>query len=464
MVLHWLADSSFVIGALNPTQNLIPAAFKHHQLSPRPGESTRSNIFKPWAASQPVVWLPGESLEVIYQRCAGLDVHKKTVVAHVITPEAQKTRSFSTMTQDLLKLADWLHQHQVRDVAMESTGVYWKPIYNLLEGEFTLLVANAHHIKTVPGRKTDVKDAQWIANLLRHGLLRASYIPERPQRELRELLRYRRSLIQQRAQVVNRIQKVLEGANIKLSSVASDVVRASGRAMLEAMIQGIEEPEALAALAKGQLRNKAPALEQALRALMGPHQRMMLQSQLRHLEFLEEEIGRLNAEVETRMHPFEGAVAHLDEIPGIGVRTAQQVLAEIGVDMGRFPTAEHLASWAKVCPGNNQSAGKRKSSRSGRGNPWLRAALVEAAWAAVRAKKSYLCPQYHRLATRQGAKRAVLAVAHTILVTIYHLLRYGTIYQDLGPNYFDERSQLATVRRAVRRIERLGYKVTLEAA
>ena len=403
-------------------------------------------------------------MEVVYQRCAGLDVHKKSVVAHVMTPEARETRSFSTMTQDLLKLADWLQQHQVTHVAMESTGVYWKPIYNLLEEGFTLLVVNAYHIKVVPGRKTDVKDAQWIADLLRHGLLRGSYIPERPQRELRELLRYRRSLVQQRAQVVNRIQKVLEGANIKLSSVASNVVGASGRAMLEAMIQGATDPQGLTALAKGRLREKGPALEQALEGLMGPHQRMMLQSQLRHLDFLEEEIGRLNEEVAERMRPFEGAVARLDAIPGLGRATAQEVLAEIGVDMARFPSAGHLASWAKVCPGNNQSAGKRKSSRSGHGNPWLRAALVQAAWAAARTKRSYLAAQYRRLAARRGAKRAILAVAHTILVTIYHLLRHGTTYQDLGVNYFDERRRLATVRRAVRRIERLGYQVTLEVA
>jgi len=347
---------------------------------------------------------------------------------------------------------------------MESTGVYWKPIYNLLEEDFTVLVVNAQHIKAVPGRKTDVKDAQWIAGLLRHGLVRGSYIPDRPQRELRELLRYRRSLIQQRAQVVNRIQKVLEGANIKLSSVASDVVGASGRAMLEAMVRGTEDPQELAALAKGSLRKKQGPLQDALRGLMGGHQRLLLESQLRHLDFLEEDISRLSAEVAARMRPFEEAVQRLDAIPGIGRRTGEESLAELGMDMGRFPTAGHLASWAKVCPGNNQSADKRKSGRAGHGNPWLRAALVEAAWAAVRTKGSYLAAQYHRLAARRGAKRAILAVAHTILVTIYHLLRHGTTYQDLGGKYFDERDRLTAVRRAVRRIERLGYKVTLEAA
>lgn len=403
-------------------------------------------------------------MRTIYQRCCGLDVHKKTVVACIITPEVQETRSFATMTKDLLALADWLAEHQVTHVAMESTGIYWKPIYNLLEEDFTLLVVNAQHIKAVPGRKTDVKDAEWIADLLGHGLLRGSYIPDRPQRELRELVRYRRSLVQQRAQGVNRIQKVLEGANIKLSSVASNVVGVSGRAMLQAMVQGTEDPQALAALAKGQLRQKRPALEAALRGLMGPHQRLLLESQLRHLDFLDAEIGRLNAEVAERMGPFEEAMERVDAIPGIGRRGAEEVLAEIGLNMEQFPTAGHLASWARVCPGNYQSAGKRKSGRSGHGNSWLRSALVEAAWAAVRTRGTYLSSQYHRLAARRGSKRAILAVAHTILVTIYTMLHKGTTYQDLGDNYFDERDRLFAVRRAVRRIERLGYKVTLDPA
>lgn len=403
-------------------------------------------------------------MRMIHQRCCGLDVHKKVVVACITTPELQETRSFGTMTQDLLKLADWLAEHQVTHVAMESTGVYWKPIYNLLEEDFTVLVVNAYHIKTVPGRKTDVKDAEWIADLLRHGLLRASYIPDRPQRELRELVRYRRTLVQQRAQEVNRIQKVLEGGNIKLGSVATDVMGASGRAMLEAMIQGTDDPKVLAALAKGKLRQKRLQLEQALKGLMGHHQRMLLESQMRHLDFLDQEVARLDAEVAGRMAPFEEAMARLDAIPGINRRGAEEVLAEIGLDMGQFPTAGHLASWARVCPGNHQSAGKRKSGRSGHGNPWLRSALVEAARGATRKKTSYLAAQYRRLVTRRGDKRAILAVAHTILITIYHMLRRGTTYQELGINYFDERDRLAVVNRAVRRIELLGYKVVLEAA
>lgn len=404
-------------------------------------------------------------MEVTNARCCGLDVHKKTVAACVITPEGQETRTFGTMTKDLLALADWLVERGVTHVAMESTGVYWKPVYNLLEGvDLTVLVVNAQHIKAVPGRKTDVKDAEWIADLLRHGLLRSSYIPDRPQRELRELVRYRRSLIQQRAQVVNRIQKVLEGGNIKLSAVATNVVGVSGRAILEAMVKGSDDPQALAELAKGTLRQKRPALEEALRGLMGPHQRMLLQSHLRHLDFLDGEIAGLDAEVSSRMRPFEEALLRLDTIPGIGCRGGEQILAEIGLDMGRFPTAAHLASWARVCPGNHESAGKRKSGSTGHGNPWLRATLVEAARAAARSRNTYLSAQYHRLAARRGAKRAALAVAHTILLIIYHLLRSGTTYQELGDNYFDERQRLVTVHRAVSRIERLGYKVALTVA
>jgi len=404
-------------------------------------------------------------MDVTYDRCAGLDVHKKTVVACVMSPEGQETRTFNTMTQDLLEMADWLVQRQVTHVAMESSGVFWKPIYNLLEGlDLTLLVVNARHIKAVPGRKTDVKDAEWIADLLRHGLLRGSYIPHRSQRELREVVRYRRNLVQERARTVNRIQQVLEGANIKLSSVATDIIGVSGRAMLEQLARGSEDAEAMAALAKGRMRNKRLELEQALRGLMGSHQRMLLQSQLRHLDFLGQEIAQLDDEVAARMGPFEEAIQQLDGVTGVGARTAQEVLAEIGLDMSRFPSAGHLSSWAHLCPGNHESAGKRKSGATGHGNRWLRSALVEAARSAARTKGTYLSAQYHRLAARRGDKRAILAVAHTILVTIYHLLRDGTIFHDLGGNYFDQRDQQATLRRAVRRIERLGYKVALEAA
>jgi len=403
-------------------------------------------------------------LKVLHERCCGLDVHKKTVTACIITPEGQETRTFPTMTSDLIRLADWLRDKGITHVAMESTGVYWKPIYNLLEGEFTLLVVNAYHIKNVPGRKTDVKDAEWIADLLQHGLLKSSFIPDRPHRELRELVRYRRTLIQERSQVINRIQKVLEGANIKLSSVATNVVGASGRAMLEAMVMGTEDAQTLASLAKGKLRDKRTALEEALHGLMGAHQRMMLQSLLRHLEFLDEEIPRLDTEVAERVRPFEEDIERIDAIPGLGRRVIEQVIAEIGVDMSQFLSAEQLSSWARMCPGNNQSAGKRHSGRTGHANPWLSSTLVEAAWAAVRVKATYLSAQYHRIAARRGKKRAIVAVAHSILVIIFHMLSKHTPYQDLGGNYFDERQRDQTTRRAVNRLQRLGYKVSLELA
>ena len=403
-------------------------------------------------------------MEVTYERCCGMDVHKKTVVCCVITPEMKETRTFSTMTVELIEMADWLASHGVTHVAMESTGVLWKPVYNLLEDQFTVMVVNAHHIKAVPGRKTDVKDAEWIADLLRHGLLRPSFIPDRPQRELRELTRYRRSLIEERARVVNRVHKLLEGANIKLSSVATDVLGASGRAMLDAMVEGIEEPKALADMARGRLRNKRSSLQEALRGSVGPHQRMMLESQLRHLDFLDHEVERVSREVSERMAPLGDELVRLGEVPGIGRRVAEEVLAEIGTDMSRFPTAGHLASWAGLCPGNSESAGKRKSGRSRHGNKWVHSTLVEAAWSASRTKDTYLSAQHRRITPRRGQKRAVVAVAHTMIVAIYHMLDKGTRYRDLGGNYFMERAKHFHLDRAVRQIESLGYKVNLLAA
>lgn len=401
-------------------------------------------------------------MDVLHKRCCGLDVHKNSVVVCVITPEGKETRSFGTMTEDLLALADWLNSHGVTHVAMESTGPYWKPVYNVLEAEFTLTLGNAQHIKVVPGRKTDVKDAEWIADLLRHGLIKGSFVPDRSQRELRELLRYRRSLIQEHTREANRVQKVLEGANIKLGSVASDVLGASGRAMLQAIAQGREDPEALADLAKGRLRDKHEELVKALRGLVGAHQRMIIGCQLHHLAFLEEQIAKLDQEVASRMGPFDKTVELIDGIPGIDVRTAQDILGEIGLKVSQFPSASHLASWAGVCPGNNRSAGKRRSGRTRRGNRWLRSALVMAARSALRCTGTYLNAQYHRLAARRGDKRAIMAVAHSILVTIYNMLLKNVPYKELGPDYFDKRNSQTTIRRAVQRIERLGYKVTLE--
>lgn len=404
-------------------------------------------------------------MQVVYERCAGLDVHKKTVVACALTPDDKEVRTFGTTTAEIKALAAWLHEQAIGVVAMESTGVYWKPLYNLLEqGGLELLVVNAQHMKAVPGRKTDVKDAEWIADLLRHGLLRGSFIPDRAQRELRELAAYRHSLIEERAREANRIQKVLEGANIKLAAVVSNVLGVSGRQILAALVQGEEDPTALAGAATTRLAASREQLEAALTGVVGAHQRLLLTEQLRHIDFLTEALGRVDAEITERLRPFQEAVERLDQIPGVGVRTAQEIVAIIGTDMSRFPTHRHLASWAKLCPGLKESAGKRSPVGTGKGNPYLRSALIEAAKAAGRTKNTYLASQYRRLAARRGKNRAAVAVAHTILVIVYHMLKEGTSYDDLGAQYFDERDKAQVIRRAVARIEALGKHVTLQDA
>ena len=408
-------------------------------------------------------------MDMIYERCCGLDVHKRTVTACLLTtkPEGgrqQETRTFGTMTDDLLALADWLAQAGCSHVAMEATGAYWKPVYNILEGQFETLVVNAYHVKAVPGRKTDVRDAEWLADLLQHGLLRGSFIPDRPQRELRELTRYRTSLVRERASEVNRLQKTLEGANIKLASVATDILGATGRAILEALAKGTGEGPELATLARGSLRQKRAELERALKAETSDHQRLMIREHLAHINYLDEAIGRLSREIEERLRPFDHTLSHLQTITGVGRRTAETILAEVGIDTSRFPTHRHLASWAGLCPGNNESAGKQRSGHTRKGSPWLRSALVQSAWAAAKTKQTYLSAQYHRLAARRGGKRAALAVAHSILVIAYYIMARGQTYDDLGGNYFDERDRRQVERRLVKRLEGLGYVVTLETA
>lgn len=408
-------------------------------------------------------------MEVVYERCCGLDIHKQTVVACVVLPGTGKEphkeiRTFGTMTADLLELADWLTAQGVTHVALESTGVYWKPAWNILEGSFTLLLVNARHIKQVPGRKTDVKDCAWIADLLRHGLLRASFVPELPQRELRELTRYRTTLIRERTAERNRIQKTLEGAGIKLGNVATDVFGASGRQMLEALVEGTTDAATMADLAKGQLRAKLPQLERALTGRVGAHQRFLIAQQLAHLDGLDELINRLSQEIAERLRPFEDKIARLDGITGVGQRTAEILLAEIGTDVVRFPSAAHMASWAGLCPGNNESAGKRKSGKTRKGDVWLRTALIEAAQGASRGKDTYLASQYHHLVTRRGKKKATVAVAHSILRIVWHLLDHDCEYVDRGARYLEDRDRQHIERQLVRRLEGFGYTVTLAPA
>jgi transposase len=405
-------------------------------------------------------------VEVVQERCCGLDVHQKTVVACLITPGAggpphKEIRTFGTMTADLLELADWLRAAACPAVAMEATGVYWKPVWNLLEDEFTLLLVNARHIKAVPGRKTDVKDCEWLADLLRHGLLRASFVPDRPQREMRELTRYRTALVRERAAEIQRLHKTLEGANLKLGSVTSKVLGVSARQIVDALLAGTTDPAALADLAKGKLRAKLPQLERALGGTPGLHQHFLLTQQLAHIDFLDETVEHVSTEIAERLRPFADALARLDGIPGVGQATAEVLLAEIGADMRRFPTAGHLAAWAGMCPGNYESAGKRQKGKTRKGSKWLRTALLEAGRAAARKKGSYLSAQYHRLVPRLGKKKAAVAVGHSILRIVYYLLQRETTYADLGGNYFDERYRGRAERRLVRGLEKLGFAVTL---
>jgi transposase len=426
-----------------------------------------------------------------------LDVHKKTVVGcrRRLNGDGaweSEVKTFGTMTADLLLLLDWLLEWEVEVVVMESTGDYWKPVFNLLEGNLEVWLVNAQHVKQVPGRKTDVKDAEWLAELLSYGLLKPSFIPEKPQRDLRDLTRYRVTLVQERARVINRVQKLLENANIKLASVATDVFGVSGRLMLAALVEGKQNEAEMAALAKGRLRNKLPELEKALTGIVREHHRFLLAQQLAHIDFLDEQIDEIGQEIahraetmsrpphppnstpessadksatadETRLN-WTQAIQLLDTIPGIDQRAAEGILAEIGLEMNRFTTANHLTAWAGLAPGNNQSGGKRYSGRTRKGNQALRTLMVQVAHAASRKKGSYLSALYGRLAARRGKKRAIIAVARSILVSIFHMLQRLEVYQDLGADYFTQRRKEAKVDYLLRQLEKLGVSIQIESA
>lgn len=409
-------------------------------------------------------------MDSIYQRVAGLDVHQKSVVAAVRCLESAgklqtDLRTFGTMTRDLLALSDWLSAHGVTHVAMESTGVLWKPVWNILDGHFELLLVNPRELKQVPGRKSDVKDPQWIAQLLQHGLLRSSFVPPRAQRELRDLTRHRAQLQAERTRVINRIHKLLEDANIKLGAVASDILGVSGREMLEALVAGEEDPDKLAQSARGRLKAKIPQLTLALQGAFREHHRFMLQQLLSHDDHLEQQIGMFSQRIEQRLLPFvdQKLSQQLDTIPGVNPTTIQNVIAEIGVDMKPFPDDAHLASWAGMCPGHEESAGKRKRSKTTKGNRWLRRALTEAAWAASHSRDTYLAARYHRLAGRRGKKRALVAVGHTLLMIFYSMLKFRVDYQDLGPDYFLRLEPERQKRYLIKRLQQLGYEVQLTA-
>jgi transposase len=408
-------------------------------------------------------------MQQLLDRVAGLDVHRKTIAVCVRAPgpggeRAQAVRTFGTTAAELVALRDWLEAHQVTHVAMESTGVYWKPVYYVLEDAFTCLLVNATHVQKVPGRKTDVQDCVWLAQLLEHGLLRGSFVPPPPLRELRDLTRYRKVLIQERTREANRLHKVLEDAGIKLATVATDILGASGRDMLHALVAGTTDPEVLADLARGTLRKKLPALRQALTGRFRTHHAFMVTQHLGHLDYLDEAVGSLSGRIEEALRPFATEHQRLDSIPGIAQRTAEVMIAEIGVDMRRFPTAQHLASWAGLCPGQNESAGKHKSGRIRPGNRWLRMALIEAASLAARSRTTAFGARYRRIARHRGHKKAVVAVAHAMLVTAYHLLDRGLEYREPGVDYFDRRHADRARRHAIRALERQGYRVVLEPA
>jgi transposase len=403
-------------------------------------------------------------MEVLYPRCAGLDVHKDTVVASARLATGRdvgiEVQTFATTTAGLLALSAWLAERGCTHVAMEATGVYWKPVWHVLsDGDFALVLANAAHVKNVPGRKTDVADATWLAELLAHGLVRASFVPDAPTQALRALLRTRKQLVRERASHVQRLQKALEDANLKLSSVLADVTGVSGRAIVEALIAGETDPATLAALAHQRVKAPPERLAEALRGRVTSHHRFLLRLHLRQIDALEAAVASIDREVETELDPFRAAIRLLSSIPGISALSAEVIVAEIGTDMGRFPSAGHLLSWAGLCPRSDESAGKRRSTRLRKGAPWLKTALVQCAWAASRKKDGYLRAQFQRLRARRGPKKAICAVAASILTAAYHMLRDGTFYQDLGHDHFSRRARSDRTVRLVSQLTALGYTV-----
>ena len=406
-------------------------------------------------------------MQVLYSRCCALDVHKATVVACVrlvVDGKVVKAvRTYETTTASLTTLSDWLAENKCTHVAMEATGVYWKPVWHILaDAKFELVLANAAHVKNVPGRKTDISDAEWLADLLAHGLIRASFVPETQTQELRALLRTRKQLVREQSSHVLRVQKTLEDANIKLDSVISDVMGKSGRAMIKALIAGERDPAKLARLADGRLKASPAQLCEALRGRVTKNHRFLFGLHLRQIDALDAAIAAIDRQVEAEIAPFRAAVKQLITTPGVKTLAAQVILSEIGLDMSRFPSAAHLISWACICPRNDESAGKRRSTRMRKGSPWLKTTLVQAAWAAVNRKDSYLRAQFYRLKTRRGSKKAIMAVAASILTAIYHMLKNRTAYQDLGPQHFDRRSTAQHAQRLVKRLTDLGYTVALE--
>jgi transposase len=456
------------LGANKPAYKLDPGILEHPRLSPRvvigPGARfLEFLITEPHAADA----TREEEMELLHRRCCGLDVHKATVVACLrLVSDGKVTtevRTFQTTTADLLRLSEWLAANECTHVAMEATGVYWKPVWHILDdGDFKLVLANAAHVRNVPGRKTDVNDAMWLAELLAHGLIRASFVPDAQTQDMRNLMRTRKQLVREQSSHVLRVQKTLEDANIKLDSVLSDLMGQSGRVMIEALIAGETNPVKLASLASRRVKASPEELREALRGRVTKHHRFLLRLHLDQIDGLAAAMGRIDAQVEANLGPFRTAVDLIMSVPGVKNLGAQAIVSEIGIDMSRFPSEAHLISWACICPRNDESAGKRRSNRLRKGATWLKTTLVQCAWAAIKKKDSYLQAQFYRIKARRGPKKAIMAVAASILTAIYHMLKDGTTYHDLGRDHFDRRSTDQQKNSLVKRLADLGYAVEIK--